>query len=392
MNGNQPAVFFYVQHLRGVGHAVRASRIARELVKAGCSVSLAWGGTRLPAIDLSSMAVEWLSPLKSPDDDYARLVDDEGRAVDDAFLEARRVRLLAFLHRSRPDIVITETWPFGRRQMRFELEPLTHAAFSMRERPLMVSSVRDILQENRKPERIRESLGWFAEYFDLLLVHGDPRLIAIGATLPGAETISENIRYTGLVAPPPPDLSVPPTIAADVVVAAGGGAFGQRITAAALEAMPLSRKHLRSWLVIAGSERSQSEFDALRRSAPDGLQVVRHVPDLARVFAAARVCVTLAGYNTVCDLLRAHARAVIISHSGGRETEQKRRAELLGERGLVIALPDTGLTASRLGAAVDDASVRAPMQAGFDLDGGANSARVLIGEWRQRTPTLHRPT
>jgi predicted glycosyltransferase len=382
VNAKRPVVFFYVQHLRGVGHAVRASRIARALVDAGCSVFLAWGGTRLPAVDLSGMVVEWLPAVKSPDDDYARLVDGEGREVDEAFLEVRRVRLLALLHRVAPDIVITETWPFGRRQMRFELEPLTHAAYSMRDRPLLVSSVRDILQENRKPERVRESLGWFAEYFDLLLVHGDPQLIEIGATLPGADTITEKIRYTGLVSPPPPDLDVPPTEAADVVVAAGGGAFGQKITAAARDAMSLSKRHPTGWLVIAGSERPQSEFEALRRTAPDGMEVVRHVSNLARVFAAARVCVTLAGYNTMCDLLRAQARAVVVSHSGGRETEQKRRAALLAERGLAIALSDSELTSERLAGAVDAASVRTPMQADFELNGAANSARILIDEWK----------
>ncbi len=385
-----PVIFFYVQHLRGVGHAVRASRIARALAAAGADVRLAWGGTRLPGIDLSGMTVEWLPAVKSPDDNYDSLVDGEGRVVGKAALAARRDALLAFFARAEPDIFLTETWPFGRRQMRFELEPLTRAAAALTRRPLMVASVRDILQEGRKPKSLSESFAWFHDCYDLLLVHGDPELIRIAATLPGANAIADRVRYTGLVAPPPPDMSRPPSHRADVVVAAGGGAFGQAITQAALAAMPLSRNYPSDWLVIAGSERSETEFQALHDSAPAGMRVVRHVEDLARVFADAKICVTLAGYNTVCDLLRVHARAVVVSHSGGHETEQRRRAALLADRGLAIALPDTELNPQSLAAAVDAAADLPASSIAIDLDGAPNTARVLLGEWRGRVAAPHR--
>ena len=38
-------VFFYVQHLLGIGHLVRASRIAQALQAAGFDVTLVTGGS-----------------------------------------------------------------------------------------------------------------------------------------------------------------------------------------------------------------------------------------------------------------------------------------------------------------------------------------------------------
>ena len=43
-----PRVFFYVQHLLGIGHIARASRVARTLVADGFDVTLVTGGTPVP--------------------------------------------------------------------------------------------------------------------------------------------------------------------------------------------------------------------------------------------------------------------------------------------------------------------------------------------------------
>ena len=48
-----------------------------------------------------------------------------------------------------------EAFPFGRRQMRFELLPLLDAIAAMTPKPLLVTSVRDILQERVSPAATR---------------------------------------------------------------------------------------------------------------------------------------------------------------------------------------------------------------------------------------------
>jgi len=380
-----PVVLSWVQHLHGIGHVFRATRIARALAEAGARVHLAWGGTRIPSIDLAGLDVTFLEPVRTADARFQDLVRPDGSPADEALKARRRDALLELFARVRPDIVITEAYPFGRRQMRFEVEPLMQAARAASWRPLTVASIRDIMQENRAEKRVAESLDAVREFFDLVLVHGDPALIPIGATLQGAGEIADRIRHTGLVAPPPPDLSVPPSFEADVVVAAGGGAFGQALTAAARAAFALCPPSPRGWLVVAGPERDAAEFAALAAAAPPGLKVVRFVPDLARVFAAAEICITMAGYNTVGDLIQAKARAVLVPYTGGRETEQIRRAEIFAQRGLAVMLPDRELSPHRLAGAIAAAEGLPRMDARLDTGGAENSARILITEWQRKT-------
>lgn len=380
----RPRVLFYVQHLFGIGHAFRATRVARAMAAAGFRVHMVWGGTRLPAIDFTGIDVVWMEPVRAASSDFAALVTASGKPVDEAMLARRRDRLLAVFHDLRPDIVITETFPFGRRQMQFELVPFAAAAAAASWRPMMVSSIRDIMTENRKEARARESVEWAVQWYDLVLVHGDPSLVPIEATLQHAGEIADKFRYTGIVAPDPVDISIPPTITADVVVSAGGGAFGHALTAATLRASAHSARFPRNWLLVVGSERSEEDFRELRAAAGTGLRVERHVPDLARILAAARVSVSRAGYNTVGDVLRAGCRTVLVPYEGGRETEQARRAELMAENGLAITIRDTELDAGTLGAAVDMAADLKPVQANFDLEGAANSTRIVAAEYARR--------
>lgn len=380
----QPVVLFYVQHLLGIGHVFRATRVGKALAKAGARVHMVWGGTRLPSIDTTGLEMHYLEPVRVADTNFQDLVEADGTPVTDAFRERRRDSLLALFERLRPDIVITEAYPFGRRQMRFELEPLMRAARTADWRPFTVASIRDIMQEGRAEKRVRESLDAAKAWFDLVVVHGDPKLVRIGETLQGADEILDKVRYGGLVTPPPPDLSKPPSITASVVVSTGGGAFGQKLTQAALGAMALSRTFPDDWLVIAGSERPEDEFDSLRNAAPEGMRVERFVLDLARVLAEAEISISMAGYNTVGDLLRVRKPAVLVAHTGGRETEQLRRAKAMADCGLAVMLTDAELTPEKLADAVDRAVELPPAEIDFDLDGAKHAAEIILAEWGAR--------
>jgi predicted glycosyltransferase len=229
-------VLFYVQHLLGIGHVFRATRVARALAAAGLQVHLAWGGSRPQSVDLRGLELTFLEPLRASSAGFEHLVTLDGTEVTESHRQRRRDTLLALLETLRPDVVMTETYPFGRRQLSFELEPLMRAARAAPWHPLTVSSIRDILQEGRKPQSLAQSLAAAHAWYDLVLVHGDPALIRIEATLPGAEQIVHKVRYTGLVTPDASQAPDPPSMTAPVVVSAGGGAVGHALTQAALDA------------------------------------------------------------------------------------------------------------------------------------------------------------
>ena len=96
----------------------------------------------------------------------------------------RRDMLLATLAAVQPDIVVIEAYPFGRRQMRFELLPLLDAIAAMTPKPAVVTSVRDILQERVKAGRNEETVELVNRHFDLVMVHGDPAFASLDDTFP----------------------------------------------------------------------------------------------------------------------------------------------------------------------------------------------------------------
>jgi predicted glycosyltransferase len=273
---------------------------------------------------------------------------------------------------------MTEAYPFGRRQLRFELEPLMRCARAASWRPLTVCSIRDILQEGRKPQSLAESMAAAQAWYDLVLVHGDPALVRIEATLPGAQQIAHKFRYTGLVTPDPSQALGAPSMSAPVVVSAGGGAVGHALTEAALDAPRHCQHFPEGWLIIVGPERNPADTVALAARAPPGVTVVREVPDLVRVFAAAAVSVSRAGYNTVGEVLRAGCPAVLVPYAGDGQTEQLRRARILSERGCTRMLGHDELSAAALGAAVDTAAGWRPPACDLDLDGASHSAQILL--------------
>ena len=171
---------------------------------------------------------------------FSAILDEAGRPIDDVWRDKRRRLLLAAFEVEQPDLVLVEMFPFGRRQFAFELLPLLEAA-KARGLPTAVS-LRDILVAKSKPERIAETVAVVRRLVDRVLVHGDPRLVGLEATFPGAPEIADRLVYTGYVADTAVPSAAPNTAVegAEVLVSAGGGAVGGPLLRAALAARPVT--------------------------------------------------------------------------------------------------------------------------------------------------------
>jgi len=162
-----------------------------------------------------------------------------GRLADNA------AALLDAYRASHARVLIIELFPFGRRQMRFELLPLLDAA---KGNALVVCSVRDLIQP--RPAREDEMLECFEHYFDRLLVHGDPRLATFERSFGKAARLAGKLHYTGYVVQETGEQG--DAGAGEVLVSAGGGAVGRRLLETAVAARALSRLKDRPWRVLAG--------------------------------------------------------------------------------------------------------------------------------------------
>jgi len=371
---SQPRVLFYVQHLLGIGHLARASRVARALTENGFDLTLVTGGAPVGGFPGPGIKHVELPAVVASDQGFGGLAQMDGRPADEEFLAARRDRLLGLLADIKPDVVVLEAYPFGRRQMRFELLPLLDDIRMTSPKPLVVSSVRDILQEQTKPGRNEEILLLIQRNFDLVMVHGDPAFASLDQTFPFAAEIQDRISYTGLVAGPAP---TPSTEAFDVLVSAGGGAAGHGLVRATVEAAKLISPRLK-WGLITGPNLPAVDFDAVTTAAPANVSIFRFRQDFPSLLASAELSVSQAGYNTVCDILLAGCRSLVVPFAAGGETEQTERAERLQAMGLARFITEHDLTPERLAGAVEAALAKPkPPANSLDVDGAARSAQVL---------------
>lgn len=372
-------VMLYVQHLLGIGHMKRAALIARAMVKAGLDVAVVLGGREVSGVDLDGCARILLPPVRVADETFRTLIDERGEPIDDAWRDHRSARLLFEFAAFRPDALIIELFPFGRRMFAFEVLPLLAAARAEPRPPAIVSSVRDILVRRPNGERNRKATRLAKTWFDRVLIHGDPAFIPIEASFPEMSEIADKLAYTGYVVEEAENDAERASLVGrdEVIVSVGGGAVGVPLLRAAIAARPLSRLADKVWRVITGPNFPAEALAELNWSPPPGIIVERWRADLPRLLRRCAVSISQAGYNTVMDLLRARARAVLVPFATGRETEQTVRARALADRGAVVTVDPATLSPRILADAADRALTLEPASVEINVSGAETTARLV---------------
>jgi predicted glycosyltransferase len=228
---------------------------------------------------------------------------------------------------------------------------------------------------------VAEAVDLVRQRIDLVLVHGDPRLVTFDRTFAGAPAIAERLRYTGYVVEHAVAAAAADRRQGEILVSAGGGAVGAPLLTAALAARPLSRFADRPWRLITGRNLPAGDAGILRHAAAPQVTIETFRPDFTRLLQSCLLSVSQGGYNTVMELIAARCPAVIVPFAEGAESEQSLRAALLAERGVLSVLAPAALTAQNLAAAIDRHHDPA---AGFalDLDGARRSADILLRQGR----------
>lgn len=367
-------VLIWSQHLLGTGHLQRSARLADALAARGHAVVLANGGPAPARAPEAYRRID-LPAIRAADDRFDGLVDGTGRPVGEA-LWAERLERLEALGRDPFDAVIVEMFPFGRRAFTRELAPLLDRWRARPRRPRLIVSVRDILVEKARPERALEAACRVERWFDRVLVHADPRLVRLDDTFAPARRIAGRLRYTGYVAPALAS-PLPSSERRGVVVSAGGGAVGRALLGAALGAAQRLGDVAGPWTLITGRGLDEADWTALRRDAPESVELLRHVDDLPRRLARAALSLSQAGYNTVVEAMAARCPMVLVPFATGAETEQTRRAEAAATAGAAVLVAEAELTPERLAAALTARLATPFPPLTLDVDGASRSARLV---------------
>ena len=370
-------VFFYVQHLLGIGHLRRAATLARDLSAGGFDVLLVSGGAPVEGLAEGlapgNARFHQLPPLRAADESLRELARLDGGPIDEAFQRERAGTLLNLLRSEAPDVVLTEQFPFGRTRLRFELLPLLEACQGLR--PLIACSVRDVVRRAR-PDRIAETEQILERWFDAVLIHADPALVPFEQSFAGWDRIKSRAFYTGYVSER--DLARRTQSSegkGEVVVSVGGGAAGAPLLEAAVAARPKTALADRTWRLLVGENLPEGR----RPVTGPGIIVEPARPDFTTLLGNAVLSISQAGYNTTIETLRCADRAVLVPFGTARETEQADRAQLLAARGMVTMVPPGTLSPQSLADAVARA-LAGPSLKSFppcDTNGGPATAQLL---------------
>jgi predicted glycosyltransferase len=301
MKASTGGLFVYCQSAYGVGHFVRTFRLIQALQEAcpGAPVSLFHGGrsagflglpASLEAVELEQLVfADFSSALSSPD----------GAQTSDVLVRRRRC-LTENLARIRPQAVLLEHFPFGRWGFADEILPLIECCRSLKPRPLLWSSVRDIpVLSDGDYRRMLEVVP----FFDRIFVHSDPFFFPLDLARPLPGTLAARIEYTGYVTPKSGEVG---PRGAYVLAHAGGGRDG----AAFWSAVGVLRR-----------EMSHVEFRACGED-PGELAALATVE---RELRSAWRSVSMAGYNTVAEWLAFRTPTIFVP----RHTEPEQLKRLL---------------------------------------------------------------
>ena len=375
-------VLIVVTHLLGTGHLSRALTLGRAFAAQGHQVQLASGGFPAPQLDPGNVTLIQLPPLRSDGVDFTRLLGADGAVADADYLTSRITVLTQTLTALQPDILITELYPFGRRSLAAEFDALLTAAKSLPHRPVILSSIRDILAPPSKPKKAARADEVIAAKYDAVLVHSDPKVTQLETSWPVSDMLAAKLRYTGYVAPPVP-LPHPQGLGeGEILVTAGGGSVGDHLYKTALEAAKRT-PDLRWRLLVGGANAPDriTRFKAL--GSPALIEPAR--ADFRQMLHHAAALVGMCGYNTTMDLLQTGVPSVLIPFDAGNEVEQSLRARTLQTLNGIRVLRDADLTPDTLLNALTTVQSAPTRNADdIDFDGASRSVEIACEMARDR--------
>ncbi|MQQ09222.1 glycosyltransferase [Epibacterium sp. SM1979] len=340
-----------VTHLLGSGHLARALTLGRAYAAAGDEVQVLSGGFPTPQLSSQGVTLVQLPPLKSDGVNFKRLLGEGGELADEAYFERRKAALRQAFHDFQPDVIITELYPFGRRTLRVEFRDIIETAQHATPRPLILSSIRDILAPPTKPERIEECHDILTDLYDGVLVHSDPETTRLDLSWPLDPALEPKIHYTGYVAPAAPEPQPDGVGRGEILVSAGGGSIGDELFEAAIQASRQTPEL--TWRLLIGGSDAATRVDAFKAlGSPAIIEVAR--PDFRQMMCHAAVSISMCGYNTALDVLQSGVPAIFIPFDAGTEVEQGIRADALGKLGAIKTLRRATLTPDQLLEAVAD--------------------------------------
>jgi ABC-type transport system involved in Fe-S cluster assembly fused permease/ATPase subunit/predicted glycosyltransferase len=223
-------------------------------------------------------------------------------------------------------------------------------------------------------------------HYRAICVYGDPAMVDFASAYGLDADLAAKLRYCGYLGRRPPSAVDSPLYERPLVLANGGGGVdGAELAWSFIDAAERLRpRRGGTWLLVTGPMLDTATHESLARAGEAaGLVVRRMLPELRAHVALADCVVSMAGYNTCCDLLT-FARPSVLVPRRGPSREQSIRADRLAEWGVASAVPAEQADAEHLVEAVAtalDGPLPSPAPVSLaGLDTAVHTFTLALGE------------
>ncbi|TFI52017.1 glycosyltransferase [Mastigocladus laminosus UU774] len=223
----------------------------------------------------------------------------------------------------KPDLVLVDKKPYG---IKNELAPTLDYLQAKLPQTHFVLLLRDILDTPAKTIAQWHKDGYYEaiqKFYHLLLIVGMPEVFNLPQEYEFPAAVIQKTHFCGYIRKPP-GRKQPDTIRDElqltpddklVLVTPGGGEDGFQLIDTYLASLKLLRdkQHIKS-LIICGPQMPTQHRQALYQTAKNypQVQMGEFTDDLMSYVAVADVVVSMAGYNTICEILSASKPAVVV--------------------------------------------------------------------------------
>ncbi|MEM8832341.1 MAG: glycosyltransferase [Cyanobacteria bacterium P01_G01_bin.19] len=371
-------VMFYCQHILGMGHLIRSVEIVKGLIP-DFQICFINGGKVIdefvfpPEIEVVNI------PAVQTDTEFNEL-----RSVDDSLtmeeVEEKRTKiLLNTCDRFKPDILIIELYPFGRRRFSFELIPLVEKAKSLGTK--IVSSVRDIVVTKQNQVRHEEKVcKLINKYFDMLLIHGDPNFVKLNLSFSRVSDLNCPVHYTGYVVQPLPKSRQVTLDKPSILVSVGGGRFGHDLLECVANAAPILKAKIPHQIhMFTGPFCPEPVLQKLQSLTQDldNITCDRYTTNLLDYMQQADLSIGMSGYNTTMNILSTGVKAMMMAFQGNNDKEQETRLTKLDKLGRVKMIQPQDLNPASFADDVVNYLQQEKTELPLNLSGVSNTAKCI---------------
>ena len=257
----------------------------------------------------------------------------------------------------RPQLLLVDHVPVG---IWGELLPLLDTLKRSDHAPVIVLGLRDILDRPEVTRTTWEREGAYEairRYYDEIFIYGCREVFDTSSCYGLEEKFAPMVHYCGYVCANEPykskgqmrkELQVEDRL---IVVTGGGGVDAYPMMQICMKALRLLGPHAGvEAIFISGPLMDNEQRERLREEAKGlRVRVLTHVEDSLSYLNAAHLVVTMAGYNSLCQVLQLKSKALVVPRSGP-SAEQQMRARLFNQRGLADVIYPSDLSPKTMAA------------------------------------------